>query len=208
MVFKSTAEYAAHMQGKIDALIRDDIPFKEAVYNDIARKSIRIYEQGMNSNGSQIGKYSTSPAMYVNPDYAPRSGNIRTKSGGKLQGLKPTVGKTGKSVFKNGKPHKTTYLPGGYKELRNRTGRRIDIVNLRFTNDLFLDWANVATEKQLPVPTKINQHSYVIKLKRAHNADKVEGIEKKYGAVFASTPQERVLFIRDLQARLKVFMES
>ena len=204
--FSSGKEYARHIAAKYEELLRTNIPFKEAVYNDIARKSIRIFEEGKKSDGSLIGQYSTTP-MYANPNYQPREGNITTKSGGKLSGLLPTVGKTGKSVFAStGLPHLTTYLGGGYKELRNRTGKRIDKVNIRFTNDLFLDWANVGAVNAAPKPIKVDSSEYVIKLKRSYNVDKKEGLEEKYGTIFFSTVSERKQFVSDLNSRIKVFM--
>lgn len=206
--YRSGKEYAQRLAAKYEELLRTNIPFKEAVYNDIARKSIRIFEEGKKSDGGLIGQYSTTP-MYANPNYQPRSGAIRIAGGGKLQGLTPTIGKTGKSVFAStGLPHKTTYLEGGYKELRNRTGRRIDKVNIRFTNDLFLDWANVGTVSSPPKPTKVSSSEYLIKLKRAHNVYKVEGLEEKYGTIFTSTAQEKKLFLENLNSRIKVFMSK
>lgn len=206
--YKSGREYAQRLAAKYEELLRTNIPFKEAVYNDIARKSIRIFEDGKKSDGSLIGQYSTTP-MYANPDYQPRKGNITTKSGGKLSGLLPTIGKTGKSVFEStGLPHKTTYLEGGYKELRNRTGKRIDKVNIRFTNDLFLDWANSGSVGSAPKPTKVNVSEYLIRLKRSYNIDKVEGLTDKYGTIFFSTVSERKQFSSDLNSRIKVFMSK
>lgn len=206
--FSSGKEYARHMAAKYEELLRTNIPFKEAVYNDIARKSIRIFEEGKKSDGSLIGQYSTDP-MYANPDYQPRKGAIKTSGGGKLQGLTPTIGKTGKSVFAStGLPHKTTYLPGGYKELRQRQGRKVDHVNIRYTNDLFLDWANVGAVNAAPKPTKVDSSEYVIKLKRSYNVDKKEGLEDKYGTIFFSTIGERKQFTTDLNSRIKVFMSK
>lgn len=232
--YKSGKEYAQKLAARYEELIRTNIPFKETVYNDIARKSKRIFEDGLKSNGSLIGQYSTKPPIYVNPNYAPRKGDIKIKGGGKLEGLLPTIGKPTKDnpegemfftektkhrgivrrkgvvVFtpKAGDPHRCTYLDGGYKELRNRTGRRIDKVNLRFTNDLFLDWANIAIEGAAPKPTKVSISEYVIQLKRDYNIKKLQGHEKKYGTIFASTSEEKKLFLENLNSRIKVFMSK
>lgn len=193
--YKSGREYAQRLAAKYEELLRTNIPFKEAVYNDIARKSIRIFEDGKKSDGSLIGQYSTTP-MYANPDFQP------SKSG-----ITPPTGKTGKSVFAStGLPHKTTYLAGGYKELRQRLGRKVDHVNLRYTNDLFLDWANAGSVGSAPKPTKVNVSEYLIRLKRSHNIDKVEELTDKYGTIFFSTVSERKQFSSDLNSRIKVFM--
>ncbi len=51
-------------------------------------------------------------------------------------GIKPE-GKFGQTKFKNGKPHKTKYLKGGYAELRDLTGRQSEKVDLNFSGSLF-----------------------------------------------------------------------
>lgn len=224
--FQSGAEYANEVRKRIGRLLADNKPFRIAVYNDVARKSVRIFEDGIKSDGSQIGQYATQPPIYVNPNFAPRKGAIRIAGGGVLQGLLPTRGKPtkenpeGESVFteetkhrgvrgtKAGDPHRTTYLIGGYKELRNRTGRRIDRVNLRFTNNLFLDWANTGSISAPPKPTKVSPIEYVIKLKRPENVLKRIGLEDKYGIIFKSTGDEIKNFVETLQFNYNEFMKG
>lgn len=87
----------------------------------------RIFKDGKDSNGAQIGDYSVIP-FYINP----QSPNLL---GVKKGGLKP-IGKTGQTKFKNGNPHKTAYLANGYKELRQKTGRQSAKVDLNLSGSL------------------------------------------------------------------------
>jgi hypothetical protein len=88
----------------------------EAEYKD------RIFKDGKDSKGKSIGRYDTKP-MYVSPK------QLKGLPKGKFN----RKGKTGQSKFKNGKKHRSTYLSGGYKELRDKTGRQSKRVDLNLT---------------------------------------------------------------------------
>jgi hypothetical protein len=97
-----------------------------AAFQVIAEYKQRIFFDGLDTNGDEIGQYSVNP-FYINPL------SLTTVSAG---GIKPE-GKNGDIVFKNGNPHKTKYLTKGYAELRNLTGRQSDKVDLNFSGSLF-----------------------------------------------------------------------
>ena len=97
-----------------------------AAFQVIAEYKQRIFFNGLDTNGDEIGQYSVNP-FYINPL------SLTTVSAG---GIKPE-GKNGNTVFKNGNPHKTKYLTQGYKELRDLTGRNSDKVDLNFSGSLF-----------------------------------------------------------------------
>jgi hypothetical protein len=112
-----------------------------AAFRVIAEYKQRIFTQGLDTFGNQIGSYSTNP-FYINP-------NSPTLIGVASSGIKPE-GKTGKTVFKSGKPHKSKYLSEGYSELRQLTGRQNETVDLNFSGSLersvkVIENANVAT---------------------------------------------------------------
>jgi hypothetical protein len=92
----------------------------------IAEYKQRIFFNGLDSNGDEIGQYSVNP-FYINPL------SLTTVSSG---GIKPE-GKNGQTVFKNGNPHKTKYLTQGYRQLRDLTGRQSETVDLNFSGSLF-----------------------------------------------------------------------
>lgn len=83
----------------------------------------RIHNEGLTAKLISIGSYSTEPA-YFNP----RRGAISVSAQNK--------GKTGKSEFNNGKPHKTRYYSDGYKGWRKANRRKTGKVDLFFKGDL------------------------------------------------------------------------
>jgi hypothetical protein len=83
----------------------------------------RVFQKGLDSENSPIGRYSTTPGYYGPKQFIQKAA------------FSP-VGKRGKKKFKSGDPHKTMYLKEGYKELREKQGRRTDIVNLEYRGDL------------------------------------------------------------------------
>jgi hypothetical protein len=95
----------------------------------IADYQQRIFDDGLASDNTPIGQYSVNP-FYINP-------NSDALAGVASSSIKP-VGKTGQTVFKNGKPHKTKYLTRGYAELRENTGRQSAKVDLNFSGSLFI----------------------------------------------------------------------
>jgi len=97
-----------------------------AAFQVIAEYKQRIFFNGLDSTGNEIGQYSVNP-FYINP---------LTLTTVKASGIKP-MGKNGQSVFKNGNPHKTKYLTQGYAELRTLTGRQASTVDLNFSGSLF-----------------------------------------------------------------------
>lgn len=91
----------------------------------LAAMKRRIFTDGIATDGSQIGQYSTN-SFYQNPNKL---------LGVSIAGLKPE-GKNGNAVFKNGKPHKTKYLALGYQQLREAAGRQSDYVDLNFSGSM------------------------------------------------------------------------
>lgn len=90
--------------------------------SDIKR---RIFNEGMATDGGEIGQYSTKP-IYVNPVNSPAA-------------FGRPIGKTGskfKTGTKKGQDHKTRYFPNGYKGFRDAIGRPTDKVNLSLSGQL------------------------------------------------------------------------
>jgi hypothetical protein len=137
----------------------------------------RIHQRGKAVNGSNIGRYDTTTPMYVNPNKAPRGTKNKAKG---IEGLRPPKGKNGETKFKNGKPHKTTYVKS-YKDLRNRIGRRIDIVDLNFTGTL---------QASLNIVSKGNTAD--IGFISDYGATVSDALEKKYGKkIWGASDEER-----------------
>ena len=164
----TTKEYIEQLRKRLDVLEKGEHVFiaVSSIHGEVSR---RIFEEGVASDGSGIGKYDTNNELYVNTTkVAPKK-------------LKP-VGKTGKSVFDNGKPHKITYFKS-YSEFRQKQGRESKSVNLSLNNFLKLDFTNGLT--------KVGNNSFVVKLKQRLNTDKARGNEKRFGKkIFTLTKEE------------------
>jgi len=174
-------EFLIRQRKVLNSIIKDNNPLKIAArttHKDVAE---RIFQEGKKADGSDIGQYATSPPMYVNPKTSP--GNVKK--------LTP-IGKHGETVFQNGKPHKTAYV-SSYKDYRQKIGKRTDKVNLDLSGDLKLDFSNGKIAR--PETKKVNTNEYVVTLKRGINQDKREGLEAKYGEIFAHTKGEIDKFV-------------
>lgn len=180
----TTEELIRKQRIAFNNIIQKDEPLRLAAYTAHSDATKRIFTDGKNSSDGNIGQYATSPPMYINPDKAPRAGALKVKG---IEGLKPTKGKHGEHLFKNGKAHKTTYV-NSYKDFRNRIGRRTDKVNLVLSGDLQSDFANGKITN--PAPKKVNAHTYIVTLSREINQKKRGGLEDKYGEVFSHTTNE------------------
>lgn len=175
----------------IKKVLLENKPFALAVATIHADRSERIFTNGENSSGGSIGRYDTDTPMYVNPNKVPRATRGSFGAGqGNFQGLKPPAGKHGDTKFKSGKPHKTTYV-NSYADLRNRMGKRIDIVNLTLFGNLKSNFEN--RSRGVPSATKINNNEYIVGLD-AENSEKKQGLEKKYGEIFPHTQTELTKF--------------
>jgi len=202
----NTKEFITREKKYLNWLIQKGTPFKQSVYDVIAVQSKRIFSEGKNSAGTAMkspngGVYDSTTPLYVNSKLI--------KGGSKLG--KPK-GKTGKSQFKNGKPHKLNYVES-YKELKNKLGRRTDVVTLQLNYDLFSDWAgspktsNFSAPKTVK-PTQISNYEYQIRLSRPKNRDKASGLEDRYGNIFKMTQKEKQVWKKSLDFNFKRYREQ
>ena len=147
----------------------------------MALTSNRVFNKGLNSEGSIIGEYSKNE-IYV-------SGKARVKP-------KTLKGKYGETKFKDGTPHKSGYF-ASYLDYKKDVGRNkiIQTVDLKLSGDLHRDFANGKIEK--PEMRKANVHSYYIGL----NEENIKKV-KRYGNVFLPTTSEKKEFLETLRVEL------
>ena len=189
----STEEFVMRLDCFEQKLI-DNEPLLIGVRTVMALSSNRIFNEGKKSDGGMIGSYDTKRELYVNPDKQPRkTANSRLN----IAGLK-IGGKYGDTKFKSGKPHKTAYV-ANYKDLRNRQGLNISYVDLNYTGNLKSNYEN--SSRGEPEPVRIDANHYQIVLD-SDNADKREGLEKKYGVIFNTTVDERQKFYDTVREEL------
>jgi len=158
-----------------------------AAFQVIAEYKQRIFFNGLDSTGDEIGQYSVNP-FYINPL------TLTTVS---ASGIKPQ-GKNGQSVFKNGNPHKTKYLTQGYAELRSLTGRQSEKVDLNFSGSLFQS-IKVTESGSVSAVTYTNDSM----------ADIMEGNEARFGKIISDVSEsERELGETSAQNELLAILEE
>lgn len=140
---------------------------REIATTQLAEMKSRIFEDGQDASNTAIGQYSVKP-IYVNPNNSPKKFT--------------TKGKTGKSKFADGTPHKTRYFAQGYKGFKSEIGRNIlGTVNLSLTREFQNKMTIVATNDGWGIGWLEDE-----KYKRALH------FEQKYRKkIFAQTEQEK-----------------
>ena len=168
-------QFTEKLRKSIGELQKTNKPLAIAAQTIHSLRINRIFHVGLNASASKIGTYNSTTELWVSDDQLRRKGTNKGKTG---------------------KPTKTSYYKS-YKELKKQQGFRNDRVNLRMTNNLQSEFANVnisLTSDAVPrnaKPEKINKDRYV---ERVDNVDKLRGIESKYGDVFGFTKGERDKF--------------
>lgn len=190
-------EFDKKMKAKIESLKREDKPLAMAVKSIMAVQAGRIFLDGKNTDGNNIGEYVNKP-VYINPN---KMGSIRKFK---------TKGKNGDAKFKDGTPHKTGYFEN-FLEFKKTVGRnkRIQTIDLFLTGDLQRDWANAETLRDAKA-NKINEHYYNVTLKE-HNYVKIEGYETSDNGktpVFKLSKAERDLYNKVLATELNKFLNA
>lgn len=140
--------------------------FVPAANELLATVKNRIINEGENSSGTKIGQYSTKPAYFSPQAYV-------------KQGSFSAVGKTGEKVFKNGKPHKSEYIPSGYSGLRAKQGRETAFMNMEYSGSTLLSY-------QMQVKTQ----EILLGMTNKEASDIRHGQEKKRGRIFSAQQSE------------------
>lgn len=179
-------EFQVSLENRVKNLRVFTDPLRFAAFDVTSRMGERIFDDGKKTDGSSIGQYSTKP-IYVNPDVLKEMkvpGNIGVP-----------MGKTGEIKFKTGKKkgerHKTKYLAGGYKELRNKLGRQTSYIDLTLSDELKFDFGN---QQDPAEPRKANELEYQIRLDKEINQKKRGGMEERFGNIFTPSEAEKEQF--------------
>lgn len=195
-------QWIQKLEAKLKALEQRNVPLEIAVRTTTAEQAVRIFQNGQNSSGRRIGSYSTRPRV-ISPRFAPRSFKADT-----FQPFnRAQRARTGKKGY-YGK-----FFAQGYKQFRSEQGREAGFINLRLTNDLQSDFANVGMSKNTtsvasPRPIKVSTHIYKTSLKRQQNVLKREGLENRFGPIFRLTRKERDTFVRIAAFELRKILEA
>lgn len=128
MEYRSDITEIVDLSGKL-RMISDNLKrtFMPRLASSVTAEIIkRVHLEGLATNLSPIGTYSTDP-IYVNPEKSPRN-------------FQP-MGKDGDTEFQfSSNKRKTKYFKEGYKGFRSQVGRESGKVNLNMTGKLMADF--------------------------------------------------------------------
>lgn len=155
-----------------------------------AELKIRVFEQGLAADGSQIKPegYSEKP-IYVNP-------NSLTSQIPKSK-VRP-MGKNGLAEFLNGKKKKTRYYEKGYKEFREHMGRQTAHVDLNLSG---------ASQKTLQVGTS-KDDGIAFGFTNDERMAILRGNEPKKGFIFSASELEREIAREEARAEIRAVIKE
>lgn len=165
-------QFAAEIKKRANLLKAQNKPLQIAAQTAHALRVKRIFHDGLDSNNSSIGSYSTSPEVWIDNDYHRRGGN----------------------KGKSGRAKKTSYYKS-YADFKKSQGFGSNIV-LRQTNRLQSDFANRQISPNsdgLPnsKPIRVTKDRYIERI-TSENEDKIKGREN----IFNFTNKEKAVFNR------------
>lgn len=178
----TTEQFISQQKERLSRLEKGEHVFI-AVSDSVADMSVRIFEKGIATDASQIGKYNTVDPLYI---------NTAKKSPKKLKGQgKPIGNSKGKTVHDNGEPYKTTYFES-YSDFRKKVGRSSDVVNLNLYGNLKLDFENGLV--------KVDDNNFHLVLKNKTDRNKASGAEEHFKKrIFYPTKEEESELLRVVQ---------
>jgi len=174
----SLSEHINNMKKIKQELLDADKPVFLASNSALAQFSERVFTNGQSTSGTTFN-YNSTDALYVNPK----------KTFCNTSALKPPRGKTGKTKFKNGNEHKTTWVES-YKKLKELVGRDGSKVNFVAFGDLKSDIEN----RNTLTTRKVANAEYKISSEFPENQGKLRGLMNKYKSVFQLSQKEEEIY--------------
>lgn len=185
-------EHISKMRQLAKELVQADKPVYLAANSSLSSFAERVFQKGENVSGSTFQYNSTNP-LYVNP----------ATTFGNTSALKPPRGKTGKTKFKSGKNHKTTWVES-YKQLRGLVGREDGFVNWTAQGDLKSDILNNNTL----TTRKVSEAEYKISSENSENQEKLRGLIKKYPNVFELSEADKKVYYKAFEFEFKKLLNQ
>jgi len=179
----TTADYIKEIERRKKSFDKAKLIFPCAsTAHDSQIQRMREREQNAD-NKPLVSKYSTKPMYMSAQTSAPKT-------------FKP-IGKTGKTEFKaSGKPHKTIYFPGGYKQFKETIKRPMFEVFGR----MFSDFQN-SLQRQ--------GEYYITGLKDKFNGKKAKGLIERFGkASFELTKEEKIQYNNCINNKLMQILQG
>lgn len=197
MAFSDLSNRLTDLSAQLDTKMPDVLAV--SVMSELmAMHKKRIFDDGLNTKGEQIGEYSTGKnkdgeqvgAYYSESDFV-------RKSAFKPQGKDPknqiktsvfdisTKKKKSVQIKKNYTERKTMFLPKGYSEFRDIQGRKTDYINFKLSGSL-----------EAGINVVKNDNSALYGTTSAFESNKFEGLEERFDGVFGLTLVEQQ-FLKD-----------
>lgn len=179
----TTKEFKKLLDRQLDEINKANIFFL-TISESHARQVKRIFVEGQNEMDTDIGQYNSTAPIYISPIQSPIK-------------ISPK-GKSGSSVFKNGKAHKSAYFDS-YKAFRSAIGRQVSKVNLRLSEALKIDFQTSLQR---------SGEDYISGIKNDTNVGKAEGAIDRYGDIFHYTISEKKYYYSELKKDLLNFLNG
>lgn len=145
-----------------------------AVKSMVSEITVRVFDEGLNTQGEDMLSKSpySTKPIYISPSKVP--------------------GASGNDIGKRGTKIQSYYFPEGYKQLKETINRADKPLEL--TLNLRNDWSNANIEQSGNIVT--------VSLGKDINADKTEGLSKKFGVFFSANQDEIDLLLDVLSFEL------
>lgn len=185
----SIQQYFDNLRAVGQTLAEEEMPLEIAARDTVAMMFSRIFVNGKDAKGANIGKYNTTKPLYANPKLLPRS--------------VPAKGK-------HGADNKTAYFEN-YKALREAMGVQTKYVDLNFSGRLAFNFVNssvsassnsIGSRAVNPKDVrleKIDKLKFVVRLNR-ENMAKSRGNEAHFSKrIFSVSKEEKENFKKVLR---------
>lgn len=190
----SPREFADILELKKQELLSDNKPLKIAAISTTVEMASRIFVRGEATSGGKIGNYGTYD-LYLSDKEISSLPNVQATR----------KGKKGKSEFKSGKEHSTTWFDG-WKGVREEAGRQTAFVDLSMVGDLQSEFTNTPLGSPIAKaePRRIDVNNYAIEVLSEDNVNKARGNEKNFKKdIFKLSTFEKNEFYRVAEFELK-----
>ena len=177
---------------QLNRLSRSDKIIGQQVVTADTEMLKRIHDRGIAADGRKIGRYSTKPTLIGAKSFTTK-GNAQRALGSKS--------KRKELEWRTVKGNKLAILPGGYKQIRQIEGVRVDKVVLENRGDLRRDWA----------VKKIKAGIWEASFKNKHFNDVAEGNQDRFrgrqNSIWALTKREEAKLSKNIDIEISKILK-
>lgn len=221
MATYSPKQYAAHLNNNLLRFQNSKTEFQLAVYETLRMADKRIFDQGKDGNGGNIGSYSTKPMLATKSQFRMASKfkptiakssigfatNIKTK---KVKTVKVKGAKNSPSSWlwikfpKAKKAVPVMILEGGYKQFKGLNNLESGFVNLQFNK--FFRRAFLTRAFPISINGTLIQVDIGIPPSKVNPIGKLKGLMiDKYPRAFKFTKMEKAFLLNEIK---QIFLDE